>query len=73
MLNLTQDYPLEIQERQLSFGLDAVGDEIEEPFGTRPNDLPLDALCAAIERDLREALGEADLPPLPQPSNFQLT
>lgn len=54
------------------FGLDAVGDEIEEPFGTRANDLPLDALCAAIEHDLREALGETGLPPLPVPVNFQL-
>lgn len=55
------------------FGLDAVGDEIEEPFGTRANDLPLDALCAAIELDLRESLGEPDLPPAPQPRDFLLT
>ena len=45
------------------FGLDALGDEIEEPFGLLPNDLALDAMCRSIEISLREALGEADLPP----------
>jgi putative membrane protein len=50
------------------FGLDAVGDEIEQPFGTRVDHLPLDALCRTIETDLLEALGVEDLPPrlLPQ-------
>lgn len=52
------------------FGLDALGDEIEEPFGLAPNDLPLTALCRTIERDLEAALGNTDLPPplLPQDS-----
>ncbi|MDO9706779.1 bestrophin family protein [Paracraurococcus lichenis] len=54
------------------FGLDALGDEIEEPFGTLPNDLPLTALCRAIEIELREALGEPDLPPPLQPRNYVL-
>jgi len=45
------------------FGLDALGDEIEEPFGIAPNDLPLASLCRTIERDLRAALGEDILPP----------
>ena len=44
------------------FGLDALGDEIEEPFGVLPNDLALSAMCRTIERDLRGALGEEDLP-----------
>ena len=44
------------------FGLDALGDEIEEPFGTEPNDLPLDAICRSIEISVREALGEQDVP-----------
>jgi putative membrane protein len=44
------------------FGLDALGDEIEEPFGLEPNDLPLDAICRAIEIDLRSALCDADVP-----------
>ena len=44
------------------FGLDALGDEIEEPFGLEPNDLPLDAICRAIEIDLRSALCDPDVP-----------
>ncbi|NMM85001.1 bestrophin [Rhodococcus sp. SRB_17] len=55
------------------FGLDALGDEIEEPFGLESNDLPLDTLCRAIEINLRESLGETDLPPPLQPVNYQLT
>ncbi|RUP25203.1 MAG: bestrophin [Curvibacter sp.] len=54
------------------FGLDALGDEIEEPFGLLPNDLPLDALCRHIEIHLREALGETDLPPPLQPVDYCL-
>lgn len=49
------------------FGLDALGDEIEEPFGVAPNDLPLDALCRRIEIDLLAALGETELPPPLEP------
>ena len=55
------------------FGLDALGDELEEPFGTEPNDLPLDAICRAIEIDLRSALGDEQLPPPLAPVDFCLT
>ena len=54
------------------YGLDALGDEIEEPFGLSPNDLPLDAICRAIEIDLRDALGDADLPPPLLPVQYWL-
>jgi putative membrane protein len=54
------------------YGLDALGDEIEEPFGLSPNDLPLDAICRAIEIDLRDALGETELPPPLLPVNYWL-
>ena len=54
------------------FGLDALGDEIEEPFGTLSNDLPLAALSRNIEINLREALGETDLPEPLEPENYQL-
>jgi len=46
------------------FGLDAVGDEIEEPFGLAMHHLPLTALSRTIEIDLREALGDPS-PPAP--------
>jgi Bestrophin, RFP-TM, chloride channel len=55
------------------FGLDALGDEIEEPFGLAAHHLPLDALCRTIEIGLLEALGESDLPDPLTPVNSQLT
>lgn len=49
------------------FGLDALGDEIEQPFGLRPHHLPLDALCRTVEIDLLRAAGEKALPESLQP------
>ncbi len=54
------------------FGLDHLGDELEEPFGLAPNDLPLDALVRGIEIDLRDALGEHPLPEPLQPRDYVL-
>ncbi len=44
------------------FGLDALGDELEEPFGEAQNALPLHALVRTIEINLLEASGEENLP-----------
>jgi putative membrane protein len=55
------------------FALEALSSEIEEPFGTEPNDLPLDAMAEGIEASLRELLGERDLPAAPRPRNYVLT
>lgn len=44
------------------FGLDAIGDEVEDPFGIEPNDLPLDAISRDIEIDVLQMLGETDTP-----------
>lgn len=55
------------------FGLDAVGDEIEDPFGEDLNDLPLSAITRMIEVNLRERLGEDSLPPLLKPKNHVLS
>jgi len=55
------------------FGLDALGDEIEEPFGSSDHDLPLDALCRTIEIDVRMALGERALPPALLPVDCRLS
>jgi putative membrane protein len=54
------------------FGLDALGDELEDPFGLTQNDLPLHAMARTIEIDLRESLGEKNLPEPLQPVNFVL-
>ena len=42
-------------------GLDAIGDEIENPFEGSINDLPLQAITHMIESNLRQRLGEAPL------------
>ncbi|MDC3957443.1 bestrophin family protein [Polyangium jinanense] len=55
------------------YGLDAIGDEIENPFGTDANDLPLSGLSRMIEVNLRQRLGETDLPPLLKPKGGLLT
>lgn len=44
-------------------GLDAIGEEIEEPFGVDPNDLPLSQLSRVMERDALSALDDEPLPP----------
>lgn len=44
-----------------------VGEVNEDPFEGRITDVPLNALCNAIERELRELLGEAELPAKLQP------
>jgi putative membrane protein len=54
------------------FGLDALGDEIEEPFGVLPNDLALSAMCRTIERDLRAALEEVRLPEPLVPVDYRI-
>ncbi|MDD5287315.1 MAG: bestrophin family protein [Desulfuromonadaceae bacterium] len=54
------------------FGLDALGDEIEEPFGVLPNDLALSSMCRTIERDLRAALGEDHLPEPLLPVHYRI-
>lgn len=48
-------------------GLDAIGDSIENPFEFEPHDLPLSSLSRTIEINLRQQLGETDLPPALQP------
>lgn len=54
------------------FGLDALGDELEEPFGLTDNDLPLNAMVRTIEIDLLESLDITDLPSPLLPENYRL-
>ncbi|MDF3936362.1 bestrophin family protein [Pseudomonas citronellolis] len=49
------------------FGLDALGDQIADPFDTQPNDLPLDAMSRNLEIAMLEILGEQELPAPLQP------
>jgi putative membrane protein len=55
------------------FALEALGSEIEEPFGTEANDLALNTLCWTIEASMRETLGEAPTMPEPKARDFILS
>ncbi len=54
------------------FGLDALGEELEEPFGETQNALPLDALVRNIEIAVGEAMGDTTVPEPLKPRNFIL-
>ncbi|WP_406736560.1 bestrophin family protein [Thioclava sp. GXIMD4215] len=54
------------------FGLDALAEELEQPFSDRVNALPLTAFATAIEISLKRALGETDLPQMPEAVDFIL-
>ncbi|MCC6723719.1 MAG: hypothetical protein IT258_04365 [Saprospiraceae bacterium] len=49
--------------------MELVGDNSEDPFENFINDVPMTALCRNIEIDLREMLGETELPPRVLPEN----
>ena len=51
------------------FGLDALSEEMEDPFGMEANDLALDGLCRVCEISVFEALGETP-PPMLAAENF---
>lgn len=54
--------------------LDALAEELEEPFGIENNDLPLDAISNAIEIDLLQMNDQSDLPARRVPDKcYQLT
>jgi putative membrane protein len=44
-----------------------IGAELRNPFENAPNDTPMTALCRTIEIDLRQNLGEQDIPPPIEP------
>ncbi|MEZ0610401.1 bestrophin family protein [Fibrella sp. WM1] len=49
--------------------LEQVGESTENPFEGSANDVPISQLSRTIEIDLREMLGETDLPPALQPKH----
>ncbi|HNE28794.1 MAG TPA: bestrophin family ion channel [Saprospiraceae bacterium] len=46
-----------------------VGEVNEDPFENQITDIPMSSMCNTIERDLKEMLGEAELPPKLEPEN----
>ncbi|GLZ86856.1 membrane protein [Metapseudomonas resinovorans] len=55
------------------FGLDAIGDQLEDPFGRDENDLATDSMVRTLEREILDALGQRDLPPPLEPVDYVLT
>jgi putative membrane protein len=49
--------------------MDSIGDNSEDPFEGRFNDVPMTALCRTIEIDLRDMLDEEELPENIQPKD----
>jgi len=49
--------------------MELVGDYSENPFQGMANDIPMLSLCRVIEIDLREMIGETDLPPAVEAKN----
>ena len=52
---------------------DKIGDWSENPFEGLPNDVPITAMSRGIERDIRQMIGETELPPPRQPKDLILT
>ena len=55
------------------YGLDVLGDELEEPFGVESNDLALDSICRLIEISLSHSLGDPQIPAPLKPVDYLLT
>ncbi|MEM8542325.1 MAG: bestrophin family ion channel [Pseudomonadota bacterium] len=54
--------PLSVIISWIFFTMETVGDTSEDPFENFVNDVPMTALCRTIEIDLKQMLGETDLP-----------
>ena len=54
------------------FGLDEIGDDLEDPFGFDENDLPCNAILRTLEREVLAALGQTELPPALEPIEYVL-
>ena len=48
--------PISVFALYIFGSLELLAEEIEEPFGHDASDLPLDALCETMERNVRELL-----------------
>jgi len=48
------------------FGLDALGDELEDPLGCHPNTLAIRSIASNIELEIKIDIGETELPDMPR-------
>jgi putative membrane protein len=53
----------------LYMSLMQVGESTENPFEGNANDVPISQICRMMEIEMRDLLGETDLPPLLKPKN----
>lgn len=61
--------PLSVTISWIFLTMETVGDTSEDPFENFLNDVPLTAICRTIEIDLKQMLGESDVPEALQPVN----
>jgi putative membrane protein len=61
--------PLSLLISWMYTSLDQVGESTENPFEGGANDVPISQLCAEIETELRQMLGEANVPAPAKPSS----
>ncbi|MBX2934361.1 MAG: hypothetical protein KF825_08955 [Ferruginibacter sp.] len=61
--------PLSVLVGWVFLVLEQIGESTENPFEGSANDIPITQISRNIEIDLREMLGEKDLPPAIQPQN----
>ncbi|MEI6947042.1 bestrophin family ion channel [Paraflavisolibacter sp. H34] len=54
--------PMTVLISWIFYVMEVVGDKSENPFEGGINDIPMTAICRTIEIDLREMLGEKDIP-----------
>jgi putative membrane protein len=52
--------------------MEGIGDSSEDPFERSMNDVPMNAICRTIERDLRQLLGETEIPEAERPAGYVL-
>ena len=52
--------------------MEGIGDSSEDPFERSMNDVPMNALSRTIEIDLRQIVGDTELPPKEQPVGYVL-
>ena len=58
-----------VRESWMYVSLEQVGESTENPFEGGANDVPIFQMSRLVEVELREMLGEGDLPPLLLPKN----
>lgn len=54
------------------YTMEQIGEFSENPFDNSVNDIPISTICVNIERDIKELLGETELPAKLEPEHHIL-